>query len=162
MRVDVAGALPQTEKVPEHNPTQSKADRGGAALAGRPRKGRGAEQTRKPDSKATPRAGGFARLARLEGGRAIENGDIKYNVGYISTATAGANITSLYIMLNIDNLIVCKHTVGEDWPQRHPEPQRAATPTFTPARADPHWRAGRTLAARTRGEARAGQRWKQT
>lgn len=65
-------------------------------------------------------------------------------------------------MFNINFLFHCKHTAVEDWPHRHTVPQWAATPTFTPARGDPHRRAGRTLAARTRGEAGAGQRWKET
>ena len=99
---DVAGAQPQTEKVPEHSKTQSKADRGGAPLAGRRAKADAQKRHVRPDSKATPHAGWFARLARLEEGRAIEYGDIKYNVGYISPLS-GANITSLYIMFNINN-----------------------------------------------------------
>lgn len=39
---------------------------------------------------------------------------------------AGANITSIYIMFNIDNRFSRKHPAGEDWPYRYTEPQWAA------------------------------------
>ena len=63
---DVADALPQTEKVSEQSQAQSKADRGGAPLAGHRAKAEAQNKHVRPDSKAATRAAWFARLARLE------------------------------------------------------------------------------------------------
>ena len=83
---DVADALPQTEKVSEQSQAQSKADRGGAPLAGHRAKAEAQNKHESLTAKQPPVPNGLRALHDWKGGRAIKYGDIKYNVGYVSPA----------------------------------------------------------------------------